>query len=105
MTTNKKGYMKRYYQEHKDYFTKYNKEYNKDKRKKQNSKRLYFKNRQMTINENPRINLCSLCRNQGLTHIHHLKYDDSEPLKYTIELCPSCHAKQHKEETKVFITE
>ena len=31
------------------------------------------------------------------TSIHHEKYDDSNPLKYTIELCNSCHGRDNME--------
>ena len=31
------------------------------------------------------------------TSLHHEKYDDSDPLKHTIEVCNSCHGKDSME--------
>jgi hypothetical protein len=28
--------------------------------------------------------------------MHHIKYDQSDPLAHTIELCPACHCAEHK---------
>jgi hypothetical protein len=58
-----------------------------------------FKGKQISLKENPRIGYCSLCRNNihngsaKITHIHHINYHDHDPLKDTIEVCASCHAK------------
>lgn len=85
----------------------YNKKYNDRKTPEQiknnNDKRimLRFGGKQILLNENPRTGYCSICRNNifdgscKITHIHHLEYHDGSPLKDTVELCPSCHRKQH----------
>lgn len=59
-----------------------------------NPKRMWFKNKSISLKENPRTGVCSLCRYQGKTHMHHTQYDKSDPLKHTIELCISCHGKE-----------
>jgi len=59
--------------------------------------RMRYKGKMIELKENPRTGYCSICNWEGLTHIHHFaEYHDDDPLKDTIELCPSCHAKQHK---------
>ena len=65
-----------------------------------NPKRLRFKDKHMMLKENPRTGICSQCgARKGIeckkTDIHHIQYDPEDPLKYTIELCPSCHRNQH----------
>lgn len=59
-----------------------------------NPKRILFKQKRIILDEDPRKGICKMCGKKGLTHMHHYKYDDKDPLKYTIELCPSCHAKE-----------
>ena len=59
-------------------------------------KRICFKDKRIQLSHEPRTGICSLCRKQGLTHIHHINYHDSNPLKDTIELCVSCHNMQRK---------
>ena len=61
-----------------------------------NPRQMYFKNKSITLKFNPRIGVCNLCRaiaglDCKITHIHHEKYDQNDPLKHTIELCPRCH--------------
>lgn len=78
---------------------------NRDKEKVQfqNTKRMKFKNRIVFLRRPLRIGVCNLCRavlgeiNTQLdkkcnaTHIHHEAYDDNNPIKFTIEVCQSCH--------------
>lgn len=67
-----------------------------------NPKRIKFKGKQITVKKNPRKGICSKCKKSiqkgeiQVTHLHHLKYNSSDILKYTIELCASCHINQHK---------
>ena len=58
------------------------------------NKRLRFKNERINLKENPRKGICKICNKQGLTHIHHIQYHEDDPLKDTVELCPSCHRKK-----------
>jgi len=58
--------------------------------------RINFKGKQILVKENPRTGQCSVCSRKGLTHMHHKKYDIANPLKYTVELCPSCHGKEKR---------
>jgi len=62
-------------------------------------KRIGYKGKQVYIEFNPRIGVCNLCRAVAgvdckTTHMHHIEYNDDDPLKDTIELCASCHRKQ-----------
>jgi len=65
-------------------------------------------NRRMTFNEKLlrfpeefRINICEYCGKSypnelsERTHLHHTKYDEEDPLEYTVELCRSCHITEH----------
>jgi hypothetical protein len=51
---------------------------------------------------NPRTGTCKKCGisvhdgKYKRTHMHHIKYDQSDPLAHTIELCPACHCAEHK---------
>lgn len=56
--------------------------------------KIYFKNRRITLKENPRSGICSICGKLGKTDMHHFLYDNNDPLKYTQELCAGCHAKE-----------
>jgi len=71
-------------------------------------KRIQFKNKQIALKENPRKGICDLCGKKNgdqyinkknrvaivNTQIHHLEYDEAEPLAHTIELCESCHTSE-----------
>jgi len=65
--------------------------------KEKDKKRIRFRDKLLRIGHNPRIGICSRCEWEGITHMHHLKYDENNPTAYTIELCPSCHTKTHHE--------
>jgi hypothetical protein len=59
-----------------------------------------FKTRRILLKIRPRKGICELCGAiRGIdckrTSMHHKKYHDEDPLKDTIELCNSCHLKQH----------
>ena len=57
-------------------------------------KALSFKGKLIHLKENPRKGICQSCGKQTVTDIHHIQYHDDEPLKDTLELCPSCHCKE-----------
>ena len=65
-----------------------------------NPRLMKFRDKHIHVKENPRIGVCNLCRavvgtDCEKTSIHHLEYHDDDPLRDTIELCNSCHAKTH----------
>lgn len=60
-----------------------------------NKKRINFKGKQIPLRYNPRLGVCMFCGKQGITNLHHLKYDENNPVEHTIELCMSCHRKEH----------
>lgn len=65
-----------------------------------NFKILVFKDRRILLKENPRKGVCSWCGAvKGIgckrTHMHHKEYHKEDVLKDTIELCDSCHSKEH----------
>lgn len=52
------------------------------------------------LDEAPRLGVCTSCGGiKGIdfqrTNLHHLAYDDNDPLKDTVELCVGCHTKEH----------
>jgi len=64
----------------------------------------YWKNRTMTylgdkkyFDQDVRTGVCYFCKKEGKpqrsvpTFLHHLKYDHSDPLAWTIEVCGKCH--------------
>jgi hypothetical protein len=61
-------------------------------------KRIQFKSERRITNTLPRTGICSKCGaitgiNCERTSLHHEKYDPTDPLAHTIELCNSCHTK------------
>lgn len=91
--------VRRYYWKHLDYFKERNKKthakWNHIYNAIHNPRKIRFKDKRIELKDNPRTGVCNLCRRVGLTNMHHLQYHDDDPLKDTIELCPSCHGKQH----------
>lgn len=70
-----------------------------------NPRRLTFKTKRVYLNKNPRNGTCSKClRKIGeeikQTAMHHINYHYTSPLKDTIELCNSCHRKEHVKRDK-----
>lgn len=62
-------------------------------------RRMQFKGKRLHLQFCPRIGVCNFCRavvpfDCKRTHLHHEQYDDSDPMKHTIEICISCHAKE-----------
>lgn len=55
-----------------------------------------FKGKRVWLKENPRKGICTDCGKPGRTLLHHIKYDKSNPLAHTIELCIGCHNRQHR---------
>jgi len=51
----------------------------------------------MVFDQDIRTGICYFCKRSdkkkevSRTILHHLVYDDSDPLKWTVEVCPSCH--------------
>lgn len=60
------------------------------------SRRILFKDKRIFVDSNPRTGYCSNCGYKGRTNLHHIKYDESNPLGHTIELCPRCHINEHR---------
>lgn len=82
--------------------------YSKIRSEKYNPRQLLFKNKRVSLKDNPRIGQCQKCDKKigdyyinkfgkraiiKRTGIHHIKYHENNVLKDTIELCVSCHAK------------
>ena len=55
---------------------------------------LLFKGKMIYLEHNPRTGICSRCKKTGHTEMHHTRYDSTDPLANTIELCTSCHCKE-----------
>lgn len=82
----------------------YGNEENREKHKSAMLKRITMKQEtkfiRIIMNKTPRTGFCSKCGKQGITHIHHDKYDLEHPLKNTRELCRSCHTGFHNMQRK-----
>lgn len=65
------------------------------------NKTIKYKGKSIYLSYVPRIGVCNWCRSVApfdteLTQLHHDedRYDDDHPLRYTIEICDSCHASE-----------
>ena len=62
-----------------------------------NKRRLNFLGDDIYFDQEIRTGVCYLCKRDGRaqkskrTELHHLKYDQSDKLAWTIEVCSSCH--------------
>jgi hypothetical protein len=70
---------------------------------KTNQKRiLRFKGRHVLCDAPVRTGICAMCQKSiangeiKRTNIHHWKYDEKDPLRYTIEVCVGCHSLIHE---------
>jgi len=60
-------------------------------------KRLKYRGRCMVFDQDIRTGICFFCKKSdkkkeiSRTVLHHLIYDDSDPLAWTVEICLSCH--------------
>ena len=60
---------------------------------------LHFRGEKIVYDQDIRIGECLVCKRNGKaqwrprTYLHHLFYDDTDPLAYTIEVCGKCHYK------------
>ena len=65
--------------------------------------RKYWQKKTMTMNgtkkffdQDVRTGICYFCKKEGrpqrsVTYLHHVKYDNSDPLAWTVEVCSKCH--------------
>ncbi len=88
-------YNKKWRDDNPNYFRKYYIK-NKEKLLKKFQSRIVFKDKIIPLDHNPRKGMCIICGHKGHTNLHHEKYDETDPLAYTIELCIPCHRKIHK---------
>jgi len=62
-----------------------------------NKRRLNFLGDDIYFDQEIRTGVCYLCQRDGRTQkserteLHHLRYDQSDKLSWTIEVCGSCH--------------
>jgi len=62
-------------------------------------RRLTYRGQKMVFDQEIRTGECYFCKKSAKkgeikkTILHHLKYNDWDPLAWTIEVCPSCHYK------------
>ena len=70
------------------------------------NKRLKYRGRRMVFDQDIKTGVCYFCKRSvkkkeiSRTGLHHLKYDDSSPLDWTVEVCPSCHYKVDEKNRK-----
>lgn len=106
---NNPEYFKQYRKDNHDHRRKYDDQWRIDNREKYleqckrvNRKKIRFKNTRPITTKSPRTGICSKCKRSvgsgeiKVTNMHHTKYDESDPLAHTIELCVRCHTKEHK---------
>lgn len=118
-----KGFNKKYNDKRTpEYLKKYSQKWNPILNRKWNPinhpKQIRFKNKQIILEENPRIGFCNICKKSigdeyinskgktakiKLTHMHHMNYHNDNPLKDAIELCASCHAKISYKEIQITV--
>ena len=72
----------------------------KEIKKRSHEKRISFKGKRITLDAPPRTGKCNQCGFEGQTVIHHEKYDPSDPMAHTVEMCISCHSKIHRRRKK-----
>ena len=64
-----------------------------------NPKILHYHREKIVYDQDIRTGKCYCCTKLGKaqwnqrTYLHHLFYDDTDPLSYTIEVCGKCHYK------------
>lgn len=62
-----------------------------------NKRRLTYLRDEKYFDQEVRTGVCFFCQRDGTaqkskkTYLHHIKYDHSDPLTWTIEVCGSCH--------------
>jgi len=70
------------------------------------NKRLKYRGKRMVFDQDIKTGVCYFCKRSvkkkeiSRTGLHHLKYDDSSPLDWTVEVCPSCHYKVDEKNRK-----
>ena len=100
----KKASDKRWRLSHLEYKRKKDMEYhwkNREKHLQMFRNRVTFLGKQLQLDSNPRRGVCSQCGFVGRTDLHHIKYDPTNPLANTIELCKPCHRKGHIRKAKI----
>lgn len=69
----------------------------KELQEKRKGKGIRFKDKWVRLDHVPRIGICAECHKSidkgeiKITNLHHFKYDKSDPLAHTVELCVDCH--------------
>lgn len=77
--------------------------------KKIHARRIWFYGKHIQLSHNPRIGVCSNCNRSvkkgeiDQTQMHHLFYNQFDPLSNTIELCAGCHAKETWKQRKKIV--
>lgn len=76
--------------------------------KESNARKIRFKEKRLSLDENPRKGSCKQCGKKigdeyinckgmlkivDITDMHHIEYCDDDPLKNTEELCKQCHGR------------
>jgi len=70
------------------------------------NKTLTYLNQKKYFDQDVRTGVCYFCKKEGKpqrsvpTYLHHLKYEHSDPLAWTIEVCSKCHYQIDKHNQK-----
>lgn len=68
-----------------------------------NKRRVTFLGKRIRANDKELTGICQICNRSVTkgeikqTQFHHIEYNESDPLKDTIEICVKCHYNQHRE--------
>jgi len=69
-------------------------------------KRLKYRGKSIVFDKDIRTGVCHFCKKSTKkkeitrTVLHHLKYNNSDPLAWTVEICLSCHYKVDEKNKK-----
>jgi len=72
-----------------------------------NKRRIHYLGDDKFFDQEVRTGICYFCKREGraqkskITNLHHAKYDHSDPLAWTIEVCGSCHWQIDEDNRKV----
>ena len=71
------------------------------------NKILTYRGNKVVFDQDIRTGVCYFCKKEGraqksrTTYLHHVIYDNSDPLAWTIEVCSSCHYKTDTKNKKI----
>jgi len=71
------------------------------------NKTITFRGKKIVYDQDIRTGICYFCKRagnpqySGPTYLHHVIYDNSNPLAWTVEVCGKCHYKVDKNNKRI----